>query len=148
MLFLPGGLELSEVLPDADPTAFSAWLQAELGQFTQLMNNISDFGAYGATLIVARSFQVAGFDHLKKLGCVSHNFPSIDDVHGASRDRLCKNVVVWFLTKFWMEGGVEPLLLARRRWAHMRYIRASNSLLFPFWLVFISLLMVFIYFVS
>ena len=103
-IFAKGGLEPSDALPDADPSTFSTWLQAELGQFTQLMNNISDFGAYGATLIVVHSFQATGCDHLKKLGHVSHNFPSVDDVHGASGDRICKNVVAWFLTKFWMEG--------------------------------------------
>ena len=31
--FVKGGVESSGVLPKADPAAFSAWLQAELGQF-------------------------------------------------------------------------------------------------------------------
>jgi hypothetical protein len=54
-VFAKGGAEPSEVLPDADPAVFSARLQAKLGQFTQLLNNVSDFGAYGAALAVARS---------------------------------------------------------------------------------------------
>jgi hypothetical protein len=37
------------------------------------------------------------------LGRVNHNFPSLDDVQGASGDQLCKNVVARFLTKFWMD---------------------------------------------
>lgn len=73
------------------------------------MNNVSDFGAYGATLAVARSFQATRCDHLKKLGHVSHNFPSVNDVRGASGGHLCKNIVAWFMTKFWMEGGGRAL---------------------------------------
>ena len=68
------------------------------------MDNVADFGAYGATLTVARSFQAARCDHLKRLGRVNHNFPSLEDVRGAANDRLCKNVVARFLTKFWIEG--------------------------------------------
>jgi hypothetical protein len=108
-VFAKGGSEPSEVLLDAEPVAFLVWLQAELDQFTQLLNNVSDFGAYGATLAVVSYFQAAGCDHLKKLGHVSHNFPSIDDVRSASRDCLCKNVVARFLMKFWMEGGGRAL---------------------------------------
>jgi len=33
-IFAKGGLEPSEVLPDADHMAFLVWLQGELGQFT------------------------------------------------------------------------------------------------------------------
>ena len=68
------------------------------------MDSVADFGAYGPTLTVAWSFQAAGCDHLKRLGWVNHNFPSLEDVWGAANDRLCKNVVARFLTKFWIEG--------------------------------------------
>jgi hypothetical protein len=74
-------------------------VQAELGQFSQLLDSVADFGAYGATLAIARSFQAARCDHLKR-----HHFPSLKDVRGAANDRFCKNVVVHFLTKFWIEG--------------------------------------------
>lgn len=37
-------------------------------------------------------------------GAINHNFPSVNDVRGASKDRLCKNVIVRFLMKFWIEG--------------------------------------------
>ena len=67
-------------MPEADPAAFSAWPQAELGQFSQLLDSVADFGAYGATLAVMRSFQAAGCDHLKRLGRVNHSFPSLEDV--------------------------------------------------------------------
>ena len=100
VVFAKGGVEQSEVLPDADPMAFSAWLQAELGQFVQLLNIVSDFGAHRAALVIAWSFQAVRCDHLKKLGHVNHNFPSVDDVRGISKDRHCKNVVVRFLMKF------------------------------------------------
>ena len=71
-----------------------------LRYFAQLLNNVLDFGAYGAALAIVWSFQVARCDHLKRLGCVNHNFPSVDDVQGASKDCLCKNVDARFLTKF------------------------------------------------
>ena len=58
----------SDQLPDADPKAFSTWLKLEIGQLGLLLDNVLDFGAYGATLAVARSFQVTGYDHLKNLG--------------------------------------------------------------------------------
>ena len=74
------------MLPKADPTAFSSWLQAELGQFSQLLKNVADFGAYGATLAVVRSFQATGCDHLKRLGRVNHNFPTLEDMQGAAND--------------------------------------------------------------
>jgi hypothetical protein len=98
--FVKGGAESSELLPEADPAAFLAWLQAEVGQFSQLLDSVADFGAYGATLTIARSFQAAGCDHLKRLWWVNHNFPSIDDVRAAAEDRHCKNVVARFLMKF------------------------------------------------
>ena len=41
---------------------------------------------------------------MKRLGRVHHNFLSLEDVWGAASDWLCKNVVVHFLTKFWIEG--------------------------------------------
>lgn len=104
VVFAKGSMKPSEVLPDADPMEFLAWLQAEHGQFTQLLNNVLDFGAYGATLAIAWSFQTTGCDHLKKLGRVNNSFPSVDDVRGASSDRLCKNIVTRYLMKFWMEG--------------------------------------------
>ena len=91
-------------MPEADLAAFFAWLQAELGQFSQLLDSVADFGAYEATLVVAQSFQAAGCDHLKRLGRVNHNFPSLAKVRGAANDRLCKNVVTRFLMKFWIEG--------------------------------------------
>ena len=92
------------MLPEANPAAFLAWLQAELGQFSQLLENVVDFGAYGATLVVVRSFQATRCDHLKRLGRVNHNFPSLENVRGAANDRLSKNVVTYILTKFWIEG--------------------------------------------
>lgn len=88
------------MLPDANPMAFLAWLQAKLGQYTQPLNNIFYFGAYGAALAIAWSFQATRCDHLKKLGHANHNFPSVNDVPGTSKDHLCKNVVAHFLTKF------------------------------------------------
>lgn len=92
------------MLFDADPVVFLACLLAEVDQFDQLLNNVLDFGAYGATLAIVWSFQAMGCDHLKRLGRVNHNFPSIDDVRGASKDRLGKNVDTRFLMKLWMEG--------------------------------------------
>ena len=41
---------------------------------------------------------------MKRLGCVNHGFPSLEDVRGVASDRLCKNVVARFLMKFWIEG--------------------------------------------
>ena len=73
------------------------------------MENVADFGAYGATLAIVRSFQDTRCDHLKRLGRVNHNFPSLEDVWGAANDRLCKNVVARFLTKFWIEGESQAL---------------------------------------
>ena len=35
------------MLLDADPMAFLAWFQVELGQFTQLLNNVSDLELMG-----------------------------------------------------------------------------------------------------
>ena len=54
--FVKGSAELSGVLPEANPTTFSMWLQAELGQFSQLLDSVANFGAYGAALAFARSF--------------------------------------------------------------------------------------------
>ena len=73
------------------------------------MKNVADFGAYGATLAIVRSFQDTRCDHLKRLGRVNHNFPSLVDVQVVANDRLCKNVVVRFLTKFWIEGEGQAL---------------------------------------
>jgi len=42
-------------------------------------------------------------------GHISHNFPSVEDVRGAAEDHYCKNMVVRFLKKFWMEGGGRAL---------------------------------------
>ena len=75
--FVKGGVESRRVLLEADPATFLAWLQAELGQFSQLLENVADFGA---TLDVVRPFQAARCDHLKRLGRVNHNFPSLEDV--------------------------------------------------------------------
>ena len=44
--FVKGGMESSRVLPEVDPAVFSAWLQAELGQFSQLLDSVADYGAY------------------------------------------------------------------------------------------------------
>ena len=46
---------------------------------------------------------------MKRLGRVNHSFPSLEDVRGAANDRLCKNVVTRFLTKFWIEGEGQAL---------------------------------------
>ena len=54
--FVKGGVESRRVLLEADPATFLAWLQAELGQFSQLLESVTNFGAYGATLAIARSF--------------------------------------------------------------------------------------------
>ena len=104
-VFAKAGLESCEELLDADPMTFLVWLKAEVGQLILLLDSVLDFGAYGATLAVARSFQVAGCDHLKRLGHVNHNFPSVEEVQGATNDQACKNVCARFLKKFWMEGG-------------------------------------------
>ena len=84
--FVKGSMESSGVLPEADPVVFSTWLQAELGQFSQLLDSVANFGAYGAALAVARSLQATGCDHLKRLGRVNHGFPSLEDVRGAASD--------------------------------------------------------------
>ena len=73
------------------------------------MDSVANFGAYGAALAVARSFQAAGCDHLKRLGRVNHNFLSLEDVWGGANDRLCKNVGARFLMKFWIEGEGQVL---------------------------------------
>jgi hypothetical protein len=78
-------------------------------QLVPLLDNILDFGTYGATLSVARSFQAAGYDHLKRLGHINHTFPSVEDVQGVVEDRSCKNLCARFLKKFWMEGGGRAL---------------------------------------
>lgn len=83
-VFVKAGSKPCDDLPDADPVAFSAWLKAEVSQLVPLLDSVSDFGAYSATLTVARSFQATSCTHLKKLGCVNHNFPSVDDVRGAA----------------------------------------------------------------
>lgn len=80
VVFAKASSEPCEELPDADPAAFSMLLKAEVGQLVPLLDSVSDFGAYGATLAIARSFQVARCDHLKKLGRVSHHFPSVEDM--------------------------------------------------------------------
>lgn len=100
VVFAKASSEPYAELPDADPMAFSMWLKAEVGQLVPLLDSVSDFGAYGATLAVACCFQVAGCDHLKKLGRVNHNFPSVEDVRGAAEHRACKNVCARFLKKF------------------------------------------------
>ena len=69
-----------------------------------MLDSVSDLGAYGAALIVAWTFQAPGYDHLKKISQVSHNFPSVDDVREAVRDPQCKNVVVRFLKRFWTQA--------------------------------------------
>ena len=76
-LFAKAGSAPSDELPEANVEAFKAWLFAEIIQLVPLLNSVSDFGAYGATLGVAHSFQAAGCDHLRKLGRVNHNFPSV-----------------------------------------------------------------------
>jgi hypothetical protein len=79
-IFAKGNAEQSEALPDANPMVFLVWLQAKLGQFAQLLNNVLDFGAYGAAFAVVWSFQATRCDHIKRLGCINHNFPSVDNV--------------------------------------------------------------------
>lgn len=102
--FAKGGAGLSEALPEDDPAAFLEWLRAEVGQFEKLLDSVSDLGAYGAALAIARTFQAASCDHVKKIGRVPRKFPSLENVHEAARDPLCKNVVVWFLKRFWMQS--------------------------------------------
>jgi uncharacterized membrane protein len=34
-----------------------------------------------------------------------HKFSSVDDVRGAVKDPLCKNMVSCFLERFWAKGG-------------------------------------------
>ena len=46
---------------------------------------------------------------MRRHGQVNHSFPILEDVRGAANDRLCKNVVARFLTKFWIEGEGEAL---------------------------------------
>ena len=55
-VFVKGGTESSGVLPEADPVVFSAWLEVELGPFSQLLDSVADFGAYVVALAIARSF--------------------------------------------------------------------------------------------
>ena len=47
--FVKGGAESSWVLPEADPATFLVWLQAKLGQFSQVLDSVADFGAYGCS---------------------------------------------------------------------------------------------------
>ena len=54
--FVKGGVESSGVLPEADPVVFSAWLQVELGPFSQLLDSVADFRAYRVALAIAQSF--------------------------------------------------------------------------------------------
>ena len=54
--FVKGGAESSGVLPEAAPATFSLWLRAELGQFSQLLDSVANFGAYVVALAIARSF--------------------------------------------------------------------------------------------
>jgi hypothetical protein len=103
--FAKGGARLSEALPEADPGAFLEWLQVKVGQYAKLLDGISDLRAYGAAIAIARTFQVASCDHLKKIGWVPHKFPSVDGVRKAVRDPQCKNDVVRFLKKFWSTRG-------------------------------------------
>jgi hypothetical protein len=77
----------------------------EIGQFERLLSGVLDLGAYGATLGLTRTFEVAGCDHFMVLGKLPHKFPIVDNVREAIRDPLCKNVVSWFLKKFWAKGG-------------------------------------------
>jgi len=74
-----------------------------------LLDSVSDFGAYGATLAVARSFQAADYNHIKRPRHVNHNFPSVDDVRGVVEDRACKNICACFSKKFWMDDGGRAL---------------------------------------
>lgn len=99
-IFVKAGSEPGVELPEVDPVAFLSWLKAEVSQLVPLLDIVLDFGAYGVTLAVARSFQAAGCDHHKKLGQVNHNFPIIEDVRGATKDRAYKNVCEHFLKKF------------------------------------------------
>lgn len=103
--FAKGGVDQSEALPEADPIAFSNWLSAEIGQFERLLSGMLDIGAYGASIGLARTLQTLGCDHLKTIGKPSHKFPSVDSVHRAINDDLCKNVVSRFLKRFWEKGG-------------------------------------------
>lgn len=73
----------SEALPEASEPAFVEWLKTEVWLVLPMIDNVSDFGALGTALGVARSFQAIGCDHLKALGRVSHVFPSVDDVQGS-----------------------------------------------------------------
>lgn len=71
-----------------------------MGQFGRLLDGVSDLGVYSAALAIARTFQAVGCDHLKPIGKPPHRFPSVDDVHEASKDPQCKNVVARFLKRF------------------------------------------------
>lgn len=99
-VFAKAGSEPCDEFFDADPMSFSTWLKVDVGQLVPLLDNVSDFGAYGATLAVACSFQAIDCDHIKRLGHVNHNFPSVDDVRGATKDQASKNACVRFLKKF------------------------------------------------
>jgi hypothetical protein len=109
VVFAKAGLALSDKFPEANPEDVLAWLKRQVSQLVPLLDNILDFGTYGATLSVARSFQAAGYDHLKRLGHINHTFPSVEDVQGVVEDRSCKNLCARFLKKFWMEGGGRAL---------------------------------------
>lgn len=85
------------------------WFKAEIELVPPLIENAADFGAYAATLDLARMFQVAGCDHLKKIKRVNHVFPDVDDVRRSKDDNVCINVVNRFLKRFWMDGGGRAL---------------------------------------
>ena len=85
---------------------------------------------------------------MKRLGCVNHGFPSLEDVRGAACDWLCKNVVVRFLMKFWIEGEGRALAFDEAA-AGTHEVRCGFSLVvvcrsFPF--LFILLMILFILF--
>jgi len=83
----------TDKLLEANATAFSSWLTAEDGHLLPLLDSVLDFGAFDATLGVTHSFQANGCDHLKKLGLVKHNFPSVDDLRGLPRIELARTFV-------------------------------------------------------
>lgn len=46
----------TDELPEANVVAFSSWLTTKVGQLLPLLDSVSNFGAFGATLGVAHSF--------------------------------------------------------------------------------------------
>lgn len=68
VVFAKAGSMVTDDLPEANAVAFSSWLSTEVGHLLPLLDSVLDFGAFGATLGVARSFQATVCDHLKKLG--------------------------------------------------------------------------------